>query len=200
MIAVSTNNEAIHTAIDNELRPARIFQSFITELLKNDFTNQDRWRQIRDLIFNGNLDSFLLEHAAKHNKYFASMPIKHSEILRQIDLEKEYENYHEMKLTFEAIEALPIKQRMKINSYYINANNQIALNDNYLTNLKTEHTTYLNEKQYQIYSKAKEVLKGAQELQKESGVNIFRSGFVINTQYGNLLTSDININYIKSLQ
>lgn len=197
--AIKTDEEKIKNALQKELSFADRFQPFLDEFFLNEytFTRADtRWQTIRDIIFHGTLDIFMREQALLRSPYFNTMPVKREMQLNLVDVDVIYPNYYNLQTLFAGIQSLPFIIRGKINSFYLNAKNKLALSDSFIQKVRDENTIYGNAKQYEVFNTLTSLLESAKRIQKESGISIFSNGVVVNSEFGNLLNAEINANRI----
>ena len=191
---LKTDDYKIRNTLQREYAFADRFQPFLNEFLVNDYDIKPeiKWQTIRDMINTCALDKFMREQALIKSPYFQTMPVKKEKQLELVDVDFIYPNYSTLKFLFASIQNLPFQIRSKINSFYLNESNQLALSDTFIQKIKAENTIFGNDKQYEIFNSLTSLLDTAKQIQKESGISIFSSGMVINSEFGNLINAEIN--------
>ena len=190
---LKTDVISIERTLERELSFAGRFEPFLKEFLLNDYTiKTDRWHTIRDMIYNGTLDTFMREQALIKSPYFNTMPVKKERQLELVDVDVIYPNYNSLKTLFAGIQSLPLNIRSKINSFWITKQNKLALSDTFIQKVRYENTLFGTAKQLETFTALSSLLASAKRIQQESGVSIFSNGMILNNHNGNLDTAEIN--------
>lgn len=197
--ALKTDQEAIRKDMEKEKAYAKHFQPFMDEFLCNEYQfekPENKWKEIRDMIYSGTLERFMKEKALFVSPYFDTMPVSKEKKLELVDVDMVFPNYYELKLLFSSIQVLPIGIRSRINNFFLNKQNELTLTDNVINSIKDRHTLYGSMEQYEVFESLTLLLNTAKQLQQKTGISIFSNGVVINASFGNLTDAEINANRI----